>query len=296
MGFRPTSGPGARAGRRPRRHPHQPRGGRRPVRRRGPPHAAHGRGGAVSGARGLQARRRDRQGAERAEHPPRPAAVHAGRGDDAPGADHAAAAAAVRLHGPPRLLRRRGPGARGDALGAASSTCRWSPTAPTRSPAARAGRRGSRTACFAASATSRRCAPTAGSPARARPTRLALFEVDERGLDKVDLAILTTIVEKFRGGPVGLSTLAAAVGEESDTIEDVYEPYLMQLGFLKRTPARAGGHARRLPAPGRTAPGDAPAAVLVIAAGCPDSGWLRSVVASAPLRRGPGAGSPRSGP
>ena len=65
---------------------------------------------------------------------------------------------------------------------------------------------------------------------------LTLFEVDERGLDKVDLAILTTIVEKFRGGPVGLSTLAAAVGEESDTIEDVYEPYLMQLGFLKRTP------------------------------------------------------------
>jgi Holliday junction DNA helicase RuvB len=65
---------------------------------------------------------------------------------------------------------------------------------------------------------------------------LALFEVDERGLDKVDLAILSTIVEKFRGGPVGLSTLAAAVGEESDTIEDVYEPYLMQLGFLKRTP------------------------------------------------------------
>src|SRR5690349_13021287 len=65
---------------------------------------------------------------------------------------------------------------------------------------------------------------------------LALFEVDERGLDKVDLAILTTLVEKFRGGPVGLSTLAAAVGEEADTIEDVYEPYLMQLGFLKRTP------------------------------------------------------------
>ena len=65
---------------------------------------------------------------------------------------------------------------------------------------------------------------------------LALFEVDERGLDKLDLAILTTLVEKFRGGPVGLSTLAAAVGEEPDTVEDVYEPYLMQLGFLKRTP------------------------------------------------------------
>jgi Holliday junction DNA helicase RuvB len=65
---------------------------------------------------------------------------------------------------------------------------------------------------------------------------LELFEVDERGLDKLDLAILSTVVEKFGGGPVGLSTLAASVGEETDTIEDVYEPYLLQLGFLQRTP------------------------------------------------------------
>jgi holliday junction DNA helicase RuvB len=65
---------------------------------------------------------------------------------------------------------------------------------------------------------------------------LALFEVDEQGLDKLDLAILRAIVTKFRGGPVGLSTLAAAVGEETDTIEDVYEPYLLQRGYLKRTP------------------------------------------------------------
>jgi Holliday junction DNA helicase RuvB len=65
---------------------------------------------------------------------------------------------------------------------------------------------------------------------------LALFEVDERGLDKLDLSILSTLVAKFQGGPVGLSTLAAAVGEETETIEDVYEPYLLQMGFLKRTP------------------------------------------------------------
>jgi len=65
---------------------------------------------------------------------------------------------------------------------------------------------------------------------------LELFDVDDIGLDKLDLAILSTIAHKFGGGPVGLSTLAAAVGEESDTIEDVYEPYLLQLGFLKRTP------------------------------------------------------------
>ena len=65
---------------------------------------------------------------------------------------------------------------------------------------------------------------------------LELFDVDDRGLDKLDLAILSAIVEKFGGGPVGLSTLAAAVGEETDTVEDVYEPYLLQLGFLQRTP------------------------------------------------------------
>jgi len=65
---------------------------------------------------------------------------------------------------------------------------------------------------------------------------LALFEVDERGLDKLDLSILSCLVSTFQGGPVGLSTLAAAVGEETETIEDVYEPYLLQLGFIKRTP------------------------------------------------------------
>ena len=65
---------------------------------------------------------------------------------------------------------------------------------------------------------------------------LSLFEVDERGLDKLDLSILSSLVTKFQGGPVGLSTLAAAVGEEMETIEDVYEPYLLQLGFIKRTP------------------------------------------------------------
>ncbi|MFM8999743.1 MAG: Holliday junction branch migration DNA helicase RuvB [Actinomycetota bacterium] len=65
---------------------------------------------------------------------------------------------------------------------------------------------------------------------------LAVFEVDEEGLDRLDLAIIGAIVRKFGGGPVGLSTLAAAVGEESDTIEDVVEPFLLQLGFLQRTP------------------------------------------------------------
>jgi Holliday junction DNA helicase RuvB len=65
---------------------------------------------------------------------------------------------------------------------------------------------------------------------------LSLFEVDAEGLDKVDKAILEALVERFRGRPVGLSTLAIAVGEEPDTVEDVYEPYLLRRGFLQRTP------------------------------------------------------------
>jgi len=60
--------------------------------------------------------------------------------------------------------------------------------------------------------------------------------VDELGLDGVDRKMLTSIIKSFSGGPVGLETLAATIGEESVTIEDVYEPYLMQIGFINRTP------------------------------------------------------------
>jgi Holliday junction DNA helicase RuvB len=65
---------------------------------------------------------------------------------------------------------------------------------------------------------------------------LRVFEVDDAGLDKVDRAILESIITKFGGGPVGLSTLAIAVGEEPETVEDAYEPYLLQEGFIQRTP------------------------------------------------------------
>jgi Holliday junction DNA helicase RuvB len=65
---------------------------------------------------------------------------------------------------------------------------------------------------------------------------LKRLEVDNQGLDYMDCLLLLTIIDKFSGGPVGLDTLAAAIGEERDTIEDVIEPYLIQQGFLNRTP------------------------------------------------------------
>ncbi|RTR35441.1 Holliday junction branch migration DNA helicase RuvB [Robertmurraya yapensis] len=65
---------------------------------------------------------------------------------------------------------------------------------------------------------------------------LELLQVDRLGLDHIDHKLLRGIIEKFRGGPVGLETIAATIGEESTTIEDVYEPYLLQIGFLQRTP------------------------------------------------------------
>ena len=65
---------------------------------------------------------------------------------------------------------------------------------------------------------------------------LEILEVDDLGLDYTDRVVLTTIIDKFHGGPVGLNTLSAATGEDANTIEDVYEPYLLQLGFIARTP------------------------------------------------------------
>ncbi len=64
---------------------------------------------------------------------------------------------------------------------------------------------------------------------------LKMLQLDERGLDEIDRRLLLALIEKFEGGPVGLDTLAACISEEPETLEDVYEPYLMQLGFLKRT-------------------------------------------------------------
>ncbi|HCU24006.1 MAG TPA: Holliday junction branch migration DNA helicase RuvB, partial [Deltaproteobacteria bacterium] len=72
--------------------------------------------------------------------------------------------------------------------------------------------------------------------ARVAKEALQLLEVDEKGFDHMDRKILLTIMEKFGGGPVGVETLGSAISEEKDTIEDVYEPFLIQCGFLQRTP------------------------------------------------------------
>ena len=89
---------------------------------------------------------------------------------------------------------------------------------------------------------------------------LEMFEVDDEGLDHLDHAVLRAIVDRFSGGPVGLTTLAAAVGEEPDTVEDVVEPYLLQLGFLQRTPRGRTATPRAYAHLGVTAPGQLPLA------------------------------------
>jgi Holliday junction DNA helicase RuvB len=87
---------------------------------------------------------------------------------------------------------------------------------------------------------------------------LEMFEVDGEGLDRLDKAVLRAVIERFTGGPVGLSTLSAAVGEEPDTVEDVVEPYLLQLGFLQRTPRGRVATARAYAHLGVAAPGQLP--------------------------------------
>jgi Holliday junction DNA helicase RuvB len=84
---------------------------------------------------------------------------------------------------------------------------------------------------------------------------LQLLEVDEHGFDEVDRKVLRTIIEKFGGGPVGLNTIAAAISEEKDAIEDIYEPFLIQIGFLDRTPRGRVATARAYDYFGLKAPG-----------------------------------------
>jgi Holliday junction DNA helicase RuvB len=87
---------------------------------------------------------------------------------------------------------------------------------------------------------------------------LSLLEVDAHGFDEVDRKLLLTIIDKFAGGPVGVNALAAAISEEPDAIEDIYEPYLLQIGFLDRTPRGRTATRRAYEHFGRAAPENAP--------------------------------------
>ena len=84
---------------------------------------------------------------------------------------------------------------------------------------------------------------------------LELYEVDDSGLDRLDRAVLTAVVRRFGGGPVGLNSIAAAISEEKDAIEDIYEPFLIQIGFIDRTPRGRVATARAYNYFGLTAPG-----------------------------------------
>ena len=137
-----------------------------------------------------------------------------------------------------------------------SSACRSIDDAARRDRAAgRAARRASPTGCCGACATTRRCAPTATSRSTSRDAALELLEVDEHGFDEIDRRLLRTIIDKFSGGPVGVDSLAAAISEERDAIEDIYEPFLIQIGFLDRTPRGRVATARAYEYFGLTAPG-----------------------------------------
>jgi Holliday junction DNA helicase RuvB len=91
---------------------------------------------------------------------------------------------------------------------------------------------------------------------------LSRLNVDEFGLDDMDARILTTIIEKFGGGPVGLGTVAVAVGEDAGTLQDVYEPYLIQQGFLERTQRGRCATALAYQRFGLTPPGDRQATIF----------------------------------
>ena len=166
-----------------------------------------------------------------------------------------AAARALRHRPPARLLHRRRHRRDRPPLGADPRRADRRRRGARDRAAGRAARRASPTGCCAACATTRRCAPTAASPRDVARAALTLLEVDEHGFDEVDRKLLRTIIDKFGGGPVGVNSLAAAISEEKDAIEDIYEPFLIQAGFLDRTPRGRVATARAYEYFGLTAPG-----------------------------------------
>ena len=122
-----------------------------------------------------------------------------------------------------------------DARRSAARPRRSSATPSPRSPGAVGAHRASRTGCCGACATTR-SSTGSGAGIDAVHAALELYDVDELGLDRLDRAVMQIILTRFDGGPVGLNTLAVSVGEESETIESVVEPFLVRIGLLTRTP------------------------------------------------------------
>ena len=184
------------------------------------------------------------------------AAVHADRRDDARRAADLAAALALRHRPPPGFLHGgRPPGDRAAARRASSAS-------PIDDDAADEIARRSRGTPRIANRLLRRVrdfaqvrADGAHHARRSRSAALALLEVDEHGFDEIDRRLLRTIIEKFGGGPVGLNSLSAAISEEKDAIEDIYEPFLIQIGFIDRTPRGRVATPRAYDYFGLTAPG-----------------------------------------
>ena len=189
----------------------------------------------------------------------------------------APAARPVRLHRAPGLLRagraaiivRRSAG----LLGVAAARRRRGP----RSPAAPAARRGSPTGCCAGSATTPRCARTASSPGTSPGPRSSSTRSTRRAWTGSTARVLDALVRRFGGGPVGLSTLAVAVGEETETVEVVAEPFLVRAGLLARTPR------------GRVA---TPAAWAHLGLTPPERAWARRACSTERRRRVEGTGRP----
>ena len=230
-----TAGPAIEKRRRPGRHPDQPASRGCAVHRRGAPARQGGGGSALPGDGGFRPGYHHRQGAFGALDPPEAAAFYRDRSHHPPGAAHRPAARPLRGGLPPGLLRsggdaghRRPGGAR--VLGVKAE-------AEGVDEIARRGRGTPRVALRLLRRV-RDYAQVRGDGVITRPIAqqaLDLLNVDPLGLDEMDRRVLSTIIEKYHGGPVGLNTIAASISEEPDTIMDVVEPYLLQLGFLERT-------------------------------------------------------------
>ncbi len=214
----------------------QPRRGRRAVHRRDPPDRTSGRGDALPGDGGFPGRRRRGQGAGCHLDTPGGRTVHARRCHHPLRCSHRSVARPVRVHRPHGLLRTRGVAAHPAAFGGDSRVSTCTTTRAPRSPDARAAHRVSPTGCCAGCATTPRSGPTVSSTREIARAALEVYDVDPIGLDRLDRAVLGALVRSFGGGPVGVSTLAVAVGEEPGTVEEVCEPFLVRAGMIARTP------------------------------------------------------------